>query len=235
MRPLGDRGADPRSAVDCPARPGPGPTSREPSATSPHRRSPVGTGMGGRSNASPTTSSPNASTSTPTATPRRRDSDGRSVWHEPTSPHFTSPTILAEEERILTWAIDAQLDEPPPSATVDTDGLDVLQADAAAAVAGQRSVGAWWSDRPDWEDDNASGRRRRPAPSGAHRVRHRSHREGRARAGRRDRDGPPTRWPSCSTSGLERDASPTTATGYRWPRPSWWTRPAWSAPRPYIG
>ena len=58
------------------------------------------------------------------------------MWLEPTTPHYTSPAILAEEERILTWAIDAQIPDPTPSATVDRDGLDVLQADAAAAVAG---------------------------------------------------------------------------------------------------
>jgi conjugative relaxase-like TrwC/TraI family protein len=66
----------------------------------------------------------------------RRSSDGRSVWLEPVAPHFTSDTILAEEESILAWAIDAQSDEPSPSATVVRAGLDVLQADAAAAVAG---------------------------------------------------------------------------------------------------
>ena len=66
----------------------------------------------------------------------RRVSDGRSLWLEPTSPHYTSPQVLAEEEGILTWALDAQIDEPVPSATVDRDGLDVLQGDAAAAVAG---------------------------------------------------------------------------------------------------
>ena len=37
---------------------------------------------------------------------------------------------------MLAWAIDAQADDPAPSTTVDRDGLDVLQADAAAAVAG---------------------------------------------------------------------------------------------------
>ena len=58
------------------------------------------------------------------------------MWQEPTSPHWTSPAILAEEELVLTWAMDAQLDEPVPSCTVDRDGLDVLQATAAAAVAG---------------------------------------------------------------------------------------------------
>jgi hypothetical protein len=73
----------------------------------------------------------------PDSNSRRRESDGRSLWQEPTSAHWTSPAILAEEDRILSWAIDAQLDEPTPSATVDGDVLDVLQADAAAAVAGQ--------------------------------------------------------------------------------------------------
>jgi conjugative relaxase-like TrwC/TraI family protein len=72
----------------------------------------------------------------PDSNARSRDSDGRSMWLEPTSPHYTSPAVLTEEERILTWALDAQLDDPAPSATVETVGLDVLQADAAAAVAG---------------------------------------------------------------------------------------------------
>jgi conjugative relaxase-like TrwC/TraI family protein len=66
----------------------------------------------------------------------RRVSDERSVWLEPTTPHYTSPAILAEEERILTWALDAQLPDRAPSATVDRDGLDILQGDAAEAVAG---------------------------------------------------------------------------------------------------
>jgi hypothetical protein len=66
----------------------------------------------------------------------RRQSDGRSMWLEPTSPHITTDAILREEELVLTWALDGQADEPRPSATVDTDRLDVLQADAAAAVAG---------------------------------------------------------------------------------------------------
>ena len=66
----------------------------------------------------------------------RRGSDGRSVWIEPTAPRFTSEPVLAQEEAILTWAMDAQADPPAPSTTVDRDGLDPLQADAAAAVAG---------------------------------------------------------------------------------------------------
>jgi conjugative relaxase-like TrwC/TraI family protein len=67
---------------------------------------------------------------------RRRSSDGRSVWQEPTSPHWTCQAILAEEELILTWAMGAQVEEPMPSRTVDGDRLDVLQATAAGAVAG---------------------------------------------------------------------------------------------------
>jgi conjugative relaxase-like TrwC/TraI family protein len=67
---------------------------------------------------------------------RRRTSDRRSLWIEPTAPRFTSDAVLAEEERIVTWAIDAQTDPPSPSTTVERDGLDVLQAEAAASVAG---------------------------------------------------------------------------------------------------
>ncbi|MBA3289469.1 MAG: relaxase domain-containing protein [Acidimicrobiia bacterium] len=66
----------------------------------------------------------------------RRSSDGRSVWIEPTAPRFTSEMVLAQEEHILTWVIEAQMDPPAPSMTVDRGGLDVLQGDAAAAVAG---------------------------------------------------------------------------------------------------
>ncbi|MDQ6696078.1 MAG: AAA family ATPase [Actinomycetota bacterium] len=67
---------------------------------------------------------------------QRRESDGRSVWLEPTAPHLTSTAILAQEEHILTWAMNAQADDPNPSTTINRDGLDVMQADAAAAVAG---------------------------------------------------------------------------------------------------
>jgi conjugative relaxase-like TrwC/TraI family protein len=72
----------------------------------------------------------------PTGSTVCRSSDGRSVWIEPTALGLTSEAVLIEEEQIITWAIDAQLDDPNPSPTVDSDGLDVLQADAAAAVAG---------------------------------------------------------------------------------------------------
>jgi conjugative relaxase-like TrwC/TraI family protein len=71
----------------------------------------------------------------PTAT-RRRDSDGRSLWIEPTASRFTSQAVLVEEERIVTWVLDAQTDPASPSTTVDQAGLDVFQADAAASVAG---------------------------------------------------------------------------------------------------
>ncbi|MGI9028584.1 MAG: MobF family relaxase [Ilumatobacteraceae bacterium] len=66
----------------------------------------------------------------------RRASDGRSVWIEPTAPRFTSDAVLAQEEAILTWAMAAQADPATPSPTVDRGGLDPLQADAAASVAG---------------------------------------------------------------------------------------------------
>lgn len=68
---------------------------------------------------------------------RRRASDGRSLWIEPVATHVTSRQVIAQEEAILTWALDAQLDEPQPSITVKRgDRIDVLQADAAAAVGG---------------------------------------------------------------------------------------------------
>ena len=63
---------------------------------------------------------------------KRRKSDGRSEWIEPTSPRFTSDAVLTQEEHIITWAIEAQIDPPAPSKTLDRTGLDVLQASAAA-------------------------------------------------------------------------------------------------------
>ena len=66
----------------------------------------------------------------------RRTSDGRSAWVEPTAPRFTSDCVLAQEEEIITWATVAQQFPPRPSTTLNDDGLDVLQAEAAAAVAG---------------------------------------------------------------------------------------------------
>ena len=67
---------------------------------------------------------------------RRRASDGRSIWIEPIAAHHTSETVLAQEERILTWAIDQQQTPPQPSATVEAGRLDLLQQEAARAVAG---------------------------------------------------------------------------------------------------
>ncbi len=66
----------------------------------------------------------------------RRVSDGRSLWLEPVAPHFTTERVLAEEEYVLSWAIDAQTADPQSSPTVERGQLDVLQGDVAAAVAG---------------------------------------------------------------------------------------------------
>lgn len=66
----------------------------------------------------------------------RRASDGRSLVAPPVSRHITSERILVEEDFIISWAIEAQAHEPMPSASVDVDGLDVMQAEAARAVAG---------------------------------------------------------------------------------------------------
>ena len=70
------------------------------------------------------------------STTPRRTSDGRSLHHEPISPHITTEAILAEEELIASWALAAQADDPQPSTTVDVEHLDVLQAHVASAVAG---------------------------------------------------------------------------------------------------
>ena len=51
-------------------------------------------------------------------------------------PSSHSSAVLAQEEHILCSAMDAQLDPPAPSTTVNTGRLDVMQAEAAAAVAG---------------------------------------------------------------------------------------------------
>jgi len=65
-----------------------------------------------------------------------RASDGRSIWLAPSEPHLTHERVLAEEERILAFAIEAHDRPAEPSTTLHRDRLDVLQADAAAAVAG---------------------------------------------------------------------------------------------------
>jgi conjugative relaxase-like TrwC/TraI family protein len=72
----------------------------------------------------------------PSDTVPRRSSDGRSVWIQPTAPRFTSDAVLTQEEQIVTWALDAHTAPPEPSKTLDQDGFDVLQGEAAAAVAG---------------------------------------------------------------------------------------------------
>jgi conjugative relaxase-like TrwC/TraI family protein len=68
--------------------------------------------------------------------PRTRDSDRRSIWIAPIEPGHTSEAVLAQEERILAFALDAHLEPEQPSAAVDAAGLDVLQVAAARAVAG---------------------------------------------------------------------------------------------------
>ena len=65
-----------------------------------------------------------------------RPSDGRSIWVEPTKAHLTDQTIIDQEEHILAFADHARSDQPAVSPSVETTGLDPLQADAARAVAG---------------------------------------------------------------------------------------------------
>src|SRR5690606_23272270 len=54
-----------------------------------------------------------------------RQSDGRSIWLAPVEPSITHPRILAQEERILGYAVDASSAPSQPSTTVDRRGLDV--------------------------------------------------------------------------------------------------------------
>ena len=67
---------------------------------------------------------------------QQRLSDERSIWIEPIARHMTSEAVLRQEEYILSFAADAQLADPTPSATVRTVNLDDLQANAASSVAG---------------------------------------------------------------------------------------------------
>jgi conjugative relaxase-like TrwC/TraI family protein len=69
-----------------------------------------------------------------------RASDGRSIWLAPSDPHLTHERILAQEERILSFALDAYDRPAQPSLTLRRHGLDVFQANAAAAVAGHDSL-----------------------------------------------------------------------------------------------
>ncbi|CAB4548595.1 MAG: relaxase domain-containing protein [Actinobacteria bacterium] len=66
-----------------------------------------------------------------------RGSDGRSVWIEPVAPRWSSQQVIDQELDLLAWTLAAQDPEPSPSMTVERGGLDVLQAAAAADVAGR--------------------------------------------------------------------------------------------------
>lgn len=68
-----------------------------------------------------------------------RASDGRSLWVAPIEPHLTHERVLAEEEGILSFAIEAH-SRPAQASALDRDGLDVLQAGAAAGVAGHDAL-----------------------------------------------------------------------------------------------
>nr|WP_040494022.1 MobF family relaxase [Ilumatobacter nonamiensis] len=70
-------------------------------------------------------------------TGQRRASDGRSIWTEPIAAQATSEHVLAQEERILTWAMSTQVDDPCPAVDIDPLGLDDAQLAAASAVAGE--------------------------------------------------------------------------------------------------
>lgn len=76
----------------------------------------------------------------PASDTARRGSDDRSMWLEPTAARYTSDLVLAQEEAIVAFVLDAHSTPERPSATVRGDGLDVLQGDAAAAVAGDDRV-----------------------------------------------------------------------------------------------
>ncbi|MGB0112691.1 MAG: MobF family relaxase [Ilumatobacteraceae bacterium] len=72
----------------------------------------------------------------PTDNGPRRLGDGRSVWIEPIAKQSTSDHVLAQEEHILTFALDAQTPEPSPSISIVDARLDDGQRAAASAVAG---------------------------------------------------------------------------------------------------
>ena len=96
-------------------------------------------------------------------------SDGRSVWVS-RSPPATPQSRSSPGSSLLSWALDPATDEPAPSLTVAGEGLNVLQADVAAAVAGHERlvvvVGQReWGRRPCWPS------RRRPLPRRAGGVR----------------------------------------------------------------
>ena len=66
-----------------------------------------------------------------------RGSDGRSVWIEPVAPRWSSQQVIDQELDLLAWTLGAQDPEPTPSVSVESGGLDVLQAAAADEVAGR--------------------------------------------------------------------------------------------------
>src|SRR5690606_4239512 len=72
----------------------------------------------------------------PTDTGPHRHGDGRSVWIEPIAKQSTSEHVLAQEEHIITFALDAQTPHPSPSTTIVDPRLDDGQRTAARAVAG---------------------------------------------------------------------------------------------------
>jgi hypothetical protein len=68
---------------------------------------------------------------------QRRRSDGRSLLIDPTANQATSKQVLAQEERIISWALDSQLGKKLlPSRTIRDVDLDSGQRAAARAVAG---------------------------------------------------------------------------------------------------
>jgi hypothetical protein len=58
------------------------------------------------------------------------------VWIEPVANRHTSTLVLAQERVVLAFAVEAAAAPTVPSATLERGALDVVQADAAAAVAG---------------------------------------------------------------------------------------------------
>ena len=66
-----------------------------------------------------------------------RGSDGRSVWIEPVAPRWSSQQVIDQELDLLAWTLSAQGLEPSPSQSIERGHLDVLQAAAAAEVAGE--------------------------------------------------------------------------------------------------
>ena len=137
---------------------------------------------------------------------------GRCGWSRSLA-RYTSNAILAEEQRVLSWALDAQLTSLP-SLTVETAGLDMMQADAARAVAGV-TASSWWSAQQEQARPRCS-----PAPSttwnataaGCSGWPQRPRRPGcwDTRPGWRR-----TRWPSSFTSGPAPTGYPSPTTGSR--------------------